>query len=1024
MRPIRLTLQAFGPFAAREVIDFRQAIASGLFGIYGQTGAGKSTVFCAMTFALFGEAAKVEQEAASLRSDHADPALPTEVEFIFEIGNKRYVIRRRPEQVRPKLRGSGETKDAHEAWLFDATGLPVDQITEDHWGKIIAEKKTGAVRDAIVDLLGYGPEQFRQIVLLPQGRFETFLAAKTDARLGILRELFDVSIYRRLAAKMKEDAAEAERQVRQEREVCTARLKVDGFESPDALVEGIATMQLTHTGDMQRETDASKQLGDERTKLDASRQLDALFQAAEKADVELAGLLQREQAMAALSQRIEYARRAQLVTDVENHFCEAETELADAVKKRDAASGKSVDAAEIAQRAAVALENERSRSDETTALRQTGEALGRYRGMLTEATGLEIAARAASAALPKAKEAYNVAARRCIRLGETKSSESTKLTLARGKETERRRLLAEGAILDAAQKLAKDFEDAEKMQESARSATTRARTIHAECAQKASAARARFDQTEANLATAQALHLAAKLLPGDACPVCGSHEHPAPATGQIEHVGLDKEFRDAKLLWETAQKAEQESGRSLASAEATQKEREDRLSELKKPDRSLADLRADKTALTQKIEELGPEIDFPAAEARLTALDGDMAGAEQTREQLRLELEAADRTDAIAQSKLEQALVAIPEAYRQPTTLDCAIAENRRAQEARKSALEGAEKSANNTRDAALGAAKDAEAANATLTEATLRHDRARTAFERRLTETGLSQAVYLSYKPLIATIDSDARTFDDYSQRTILARGHQRTTKEAIADAIRPALQPLEEAVQQADTALRNATNARAQTEARLKQLRDLQQDITDTLSRLDQIEADTAALRQLAALFNAENTQRLDLETFAIGAMFDQVLKAANQRLGPMTGGRYSLEREIEASSGRSRRGLGIKVSDVYTGKARSPATLSGGETFIAALALALGLSDVVESVSGKIRLDTIFIDEGFGSLDTDDSGTLDQVLQVLTNLVSQQRSVGLISHVPFVQEVIPNGFYVRKDMQGSHVEARGTI
>ena len=177
------------------------------------------------------------------------------------------------------------------------------------------------------------------------------------------------------------------------------------------------------------------------------------------------------------------------------------------------------------------------------------------------------------------------------------------------------------------------------------------------------------------------------------------------------------------------------------------------------------------------------------------------------------------------------------------------------------------------------------------------------------------------------------------------------------------------------------------------------------------------TAPLRELARLFNAENAMKLNLETYAIGAMFDYVLAAANLRLEPMTNGRYTLEREIEAGDGRARRGLGIRVFDVHTGKARTPSTLSGGETFIAALALALGLSDVVESVNGKIHLDTIFIDEGFGSLDTEnESGTLDQVLQVLTKLVSQRRAVGLISHVRLVQEAIPNGLYVRKELNGS--------
>ncbi|WP_028880914.1 SbcC/MukB-like Walker B domain-containing protein [Terasakiella pusilla] len=141
-------------------------------------------------------------------------------------------------------------------------------------------------------------------------------------------------------------------------------------------------------------------------------------------------------------------------------------------------------------------------------------------------------------------------------------------------------------------------------------------------------------------------------------------------------------------------------------------------------------------------------------------------------------------------------------------------------------------------------------------------------------------------------------------------------------------------------------------------------------------------------------------------------------------MTTNRYHLERDLEGA-GRGRRGLGIQVFDTYTGKTRPTSTLSGGETFIAALALALGLADIVESNSGKVRLDTIFIDEGFGSLDTENgAGTLDQVLNVLNTLVSQNRAVGLISHVPLVQEAVPNGFYVRKSLTESTVEMRGHI
>ncbi|NJL08618.1 MAG: SMC family ATPase, partial [Methylacidiphilales bacterium] len=258
MRPMRLTLQAFGPFGGREVVDFRMALTAGLFGIYGQTGAGKSSIFSAMTFALFGEAARAEQETPSLRSDHADPDLPTEVEFVFELGMRRYVVRRRPEQTRPKQRGSGDTRDIHEAWLFDATGLAVEEISRERSGKAMAERKVGLVREALIELLGYGPEQFRQIVLLPQGRFEAFLAAGTDARRVILRELFDVSLYRRIMEKFKADAAETEKRIRQEREVCARRLAAEGFGDGDALTAGIAAAEAAHAADSSAEAVAQQ----------------------------------------------------------------------------------------------------------------------------------------------------------------------------------------------------------------------------------------------------------------------------------------------------------------------------------------------------------------------------------------------------------------------------------------------------------------------------------------------------------------------------------------------------------------------------------------------------------------------------------------------------------------------------------------------------------------------------------------------------------------------------------------------
>lgn len=214
----------------------------------------------------------------------------------------------------------------------------------------------------------------------------------------------------------------------------------------------------------------------------------------------------------------------------------------------------------------------------------------------------------------------------------------------------------------------------------------------------------------------------------------------------------------------------------------------------------------------------------------------------------------------------------------------------------------------------------------------------------------------------------------------------------------------------------------AAADADAARKVLDDLFSSLHVQLERLAKLEEETGPLRGLADAFAGDNLMRTPLETFAIGAMFDHVLDAANLRLDPMTGGRYRFERDLQAIGGRTKRGLDIRVHDIQTGRPREISTLSGGETFIAALSLALGLSDIVEMSHGRIRLDTIFIDEGFGSLDTEnDSGTLELVLQVLQEIVGKSRAVGLISHVPLVQQAVPNGFSIVKGVDGSRVERR---
>ncbi|BAQ16570.1 AAA family ATPase [Methyloceanibacter caenitepidi] len=1022
MRPVRLTLQAFGPYPGKEVIDFRDAVEAGLFGIYGQTGSGKSTVFSAMTFALFGEPAKPEQETPSLRSDHADADMQTEVELVFDMGGHRYVVARRPEQMRPKQRGVGETRHPHEAFLFDATGIAVDEIGGESRGKILAEKRVRDVDKAIIEMLGYGPEQFRQIVLLPQGKFEAFLAAKTKERLAILRDLFDVSAYRALSAKLKSDADTAERHVQDQRRVCSGRLGAEGFESLDALNDGIDAAGVHCSETAKVEEGARAGLLAAQTALGAAEKLEEQFKSLDLARETLAVLEAGQEAMDALAKRIVQAERARILLDVESNVSEADADAKNARHARNESQRLAEMASAKAKEAVTALEVETQRAGEMDEMRQNLEALDRHKEVLEKSTGLVEAVDRAREAKRQAGESLESAERRLAGLDKQHQTNVDAIKAARQAEVHLRDSVARLEGLKRLLSAATNFEKAEVSVQVAHDELQVLTSTHANAARAAHEAKSEYAEAERALSEAQALHLAAKLEPGEPCPVCGSIEHPAPATGAAEHAGLDQAFRDTKAAFELADAAVHEAFASLEAGRVILAERQGILAAFDPPRESAAVLTEQIETEQLLLEDAGPPRDIAAMEADGERLAEQIREATQVREECRDTLGKLQASAAAEQARLDQMLSAVPQDLRDPAALAATRQKVAGGLAERQAARDAAEAMARETRDADLSTAKDLQAAAGKLTESQARHRKAEEAFAARLAQAGVTEDEFRALKPAIATVEEDRTTVNEHRRKLENANEEMHKTSEAIQDRERPDLSVLQAAKLDADQKLTEAVDLRSGAQQRLAHLSKLKGDLEETLRELDALEASSGPLRALAALANGENPQRLDLETFAIGAMFDRVLEAANLRLGPMTGDRYRLMRN-EESAGRGRRGLEIEVFDIFTGKARPTSTLSGGETFIAALALALGLADVVESASGKVRLDTIFIDEGFGSLDTENgSGTLDQVLQVLAKLVSQNRAVGLISHVSLVQEAIPNGFYVWKEVTGSHVEARG--
>lgn len=1022
MRPLKLVMTAFGPYGGEQSLDFRQATDAGLFGIYGPTGAGKSSIFSAMTFALFGQSAKKEQPASSLRSDHAPADLLTSVALVFELDGRRYLVRREPDQLRPRVRGEGETAHLHAAWLFDVTDEDFDSIDVEGCGTCLAEKKVSLVESRLRELLGYGADQFRQIVLLPQGRFEEFLTSKSGDRIKILRELFDVSLYRRFTEALRVKAQDAINEVRSGTQLLAQRLNMDGFASSDELDAGIVAAREEKAGLEEALKAADLALDGHHSALTAAQALNSRFDEFDNAKQALALLRGKATEIGAERLRLKNAERARLVADVRRQVTEAEAHLAeagDAATEADKAAEKAATEFAGAEKAVTATVGHDDRI--AAGQRRFGE-LERYQAAMRDAADLEARHRESTAALEATARRKEAAEAEVERLAALDEATEANLRAAQRTETQRLDLGARRDALNVVLEKARGHAQAASALESAIAYLETCRVAVAE-AEKIEAERreAALDLEQAFIAGQGAI-LARHLTEGEACPVCGALEHPAPASGHDPAQDLERDWQNARERQAEASAALQEALQAQSSAQSTVAERRQRLGGLVAPEADLATVEQAVDAIEVELTALGPPTDPHGIEQTLAQVRTQLSKARTSAsEAISAHAEAA-KSEGIAARSYADEIDAVPEAYRDEEALSADLRTTGAEVERLKIELDASRERMN--RASAAGATAQANLKNAreVLDRATNNVEVARERYRARLAELKLDEQDFNRFLADVPEIDRLAERIAAHEQELQRAEGAVRQCENTLEGSERPVLGPLEEAWQAARGIAEEARKRVAQTVARQQHLERLRIEIAAERERLRKLEESTGPLRELEQACSGGNELRVDLETYAIGTMFDAVIESANLRLEPMTDGRYRLERQTDRVGGRVKRGLDIQVHDIQTGRARELSTLSGGETFIAALSLALGLSDVVEATHGGIRLDTIFVDEGFGSLDADsEGGTLETVLQVLQNVVGAHRAVGLISHVSLVQQAVPNGFTVVKGLSGSQVEVR---
>jgi exonuclease SbcC len=976
MRLHRLEVTAFGPFAGQVEVDLDQLSSSGLFLLSGPTGAGKTSVLDAICFALYGDVPGDRAAAKRLRSDHAAAGVAPRVVLEATLAGRRFRISRSPAWERPKKRGTGTTTEQASVVLAERRG--------GEW--VTLTTRLDEAGHQISGLLGMTLGQFTQVAMLPQGRFQAFLRARAEERKELLQRLFRTERFADVERWLRDRRVELRRRseaLGQRVADVVSRIS-EATETPladdwdltdladlaeDATLTGWAdglgdALHDEHVAACQRagaavadETAARTALEDARGLVERQRR--HLTAVAERQELDA-----EAEELAQAGARVEAASRAAVVVPLER--VAAKARAAEVAARAVASDGADLEAARAAARAAAdaaaaarALLPQGRRLTEVEAqLASRAEALAAVQTLVVDLAEAEESAPARREVLQIRAEEAREAAVRLPQLRRRADAYALVETLGTELETARR-------VLAGAQREALDL----------RSAALDVRA-------------ARLESMAAELAGALAV--------GASCPVCGSAEHPHRATpvpgapdaaaeraaqkaaddaSALEHL-RDVEVRELVTRLELAREqagAPEEQAAVIAELEAT----------------AAAALGRDRAVAALETFDARREKDarrLASARSEVADHQATIRHLEQEAEQLRAAVEAA-----LADVPADQSVATIEElvALRSDETTRLREAVTR---------IE--------TLDRAVAARDEAEA-------------------------TALAAAHDAGFPDLDAALAAELST-EEIATLTARQRHHERRAAvvaailaapgaEALATAPTPDLPALEDAHAAALAAMGSAQSAVAGGATRLARLAELRAELDQALAAWAPLRADLTLATRLASFAegkSADNRLQMSLSAYVVAYRLTQVVAAANERLAVMSDRRYQLEHSAGRGAGDRRGGLALHVRDDWSGEARDPATLSGGETFVVSLALALGLADVIGHESGGAMLETLFVDEGFGSLDAD---TLDDVMDVLDGLRDGGRVVGIVSHVAELRDRIPTQLLVAKSRTGSTLALR---
>ncbi|WP_394232345.1 AAA family ATPase [Niallia oryzisoli] len=1040
MRPLKLTMQAFGPYAAKEEIDFTKLGSRTMFVISGKTGAGKTTIFDGISYAIYGKASGEDRNGSDLRSQFASSDLLTEVQLEFSLRNKTYRISRSPQQEKKKDRGEGYTTIGAKAELYIA----------DETGKFqILASNVRDVDVKIKEIMLIDSNQFRQILMIPQGEFRKLLTSDSKEKETILQRLFHTEIYKKVEDKLKEEASQLKNSVdrqKNERNQTLGRIQAllheglinalqeDRYNDVRILpllkeeIELLKTELTKLTNDKQGKEAEKDKIQQQLFEGEAiMKQLQAREEL-KRRKLELEG---QKQAVEEIEKRIILAQKAAVLTNQEElcHRLKRELDAAKANQETISAKKNTLTSSltEWEKRLKKEKEKESERQAQLDIVNQLKQIEAEVRSLSMfsqEVNRLDKNLQEASLAKKNSEGRIKTIELAVQALqAEKKELDEQQMTYFENERKMDKLELVYEQIVRCEQQY-NSYLQAQKDCEYKKGLFERAHSHYQDVS-------VLVQELEQKWLHGQAAIIANKLQNGEECPVCGSTHHPNPAVNNSGDIPSEEDLKAAKQQRADLEAETRHAELSLIKAQSAEKALEESIAELVKRitnERgafSVDELDLVKNTVGDEKQQLRLNQEHLQKQKKRLEIIGDQLEKyahefKQTNDQLarmtenlnRLTIQFTEKNTVLSQMKDK-----IPEQLQTIPAFETELQNAIKQYEELVKQFEQVQLQYQKTNEMLLSETARFEEAEKQAAQAEQKLKIERETFKSKLEEQGFKgYTAYENAKKTEQEIMQLQQEVRNYHEESRSVKDRYEELDKVLTDIKEPDLAGLNAAFEMIKSdilALQNRYNQHFVRKVESEQIVEKIELINDGIKSLEEKYELIGHLYEMA---KGQNNHRITFERYVLAAFLDDILREANERLKKMTGGRYELNRKTDRSKGNVQSGLELLVFDQYTGQERHVKTLSGGESFKASLSLALGLADIVQQYAGGVSLETMFIDEGFGTLDPE---SLDQSIEALIDIQSSGRLVGIISHVPELKERIDARLEVMATKSGSRTE-----